>query len=172
MVLRFGDAVAMAMRPQKGDRTLSNEVVCALQAEAERSGIPYLKIVGRDIVAATGFPQQNEGAAPLIADAALSIRDRCVALLQNSAHPQAFGIGLDCGVAIGGVVGDGPGVFNLWGEAPHAAEMMAASARPGTIQATEAAYKRLRQEFLFRPRGRFYLPRIGEAQTFVLAARL
>ena len=43
---------------------------------------------------------------------------------------------------------------------------------PGTVQVTQSAYERLRHDFLFRPRGRFYLPRFGEAQTFVLASRL
>jgi len=50
--------------------------------------------------------------------------------------------------------------------------MMAASALPGTVQITQAAYQRLSQEFLFRPRGRFYIPQVGEARTFVLAGRL
>jgi adenylate cyclase len=47
---------------------------------------------------------------------------------------------------------------------------MASSALPSTVQVTEAAYRRLRRDFLFRPRGRFYLPRVGEAQTFTLLA--
>jgi len=42
----------------------------------------------------------------------------------------------------------------------------------GHGEATEAAYRRLRQDFLFRPRGSFYLPNVGVAQTFVLAGRL
>ena len=49
---------------------------------------------------------------------------------------------------------------------------MAQTALPGTIQATEAAYAHLRQDFLFRPRGRFFLPRVGEAQTFLLSGRI
>jgi adenylate cyclase len=49
---------------------------------------------------------------------------------------------------------------------------MAASALPGTVQATAAAYQRLREDFLFRPRGSFYLPHVGDARTFVLAGRL
>jgi adenylate cyclase len=36
---------------------------------------------------------------------------------------------------------------------------------------TEAAYRLLRQHFLFRPRGSFYIPRIGAARIFLLAGR-
>jgi adenylate cyclase len=49
---------------------------------------------------------------------------------------------------------------------------MTTSALPGTVQATEAAYRQLRQDFLCRSRGNFYLPHIGAAGTFVLAGRL
>jgi adenylate cyclase len=102
----------------------------------------------------------------------MAIRERCIALFEDIDHPQEFRIGIDCGAAIGCTLGAGPQVFNLWGEAVRTADEMAASALPGTVQATEAAYHKLRQNFLFRPRGRFYLPRAGEARTFVLASRL
>jgi len=53
------------------------------------------------------------------------------------------------------------------------ADIMAGSAiGAGSIQVSEAAYRLLRQQFLFRPRGSFYLPRVGAARTFVLASRL
>jgi adenylate cyclase len=49
---------------------------------------------------------------------------------------------------------------------------MARSAAPGAIQASAGAYARLRQNFLFRPRGTFYLPGVGQSRTFVLAGQL
>jgi adenylate cyclase len=103
---------------------------------------------------------------------ALAVRDRCIALFEESERSHEFQIGIDCSLAIGGAVGNEPRVFNLWGDAVHIAGAMAASALPGTVQATEAAYQRLREDFLFRPRGSFYLPRVGDARTFVLAGRL
>ena len=41
----------------------------------------------------------------------------------------------------------------------------------GSIQVSERAYEQLRQQFLFRPRGVFYMPRIGTARIFTLAGR-
>ncbi len=108
----------------------------------------------------------------MVADAAVAMRDRCIALYEDMDRLQDVRIGIDCGIAIGCAVGDEPRVFNLWGEAVRAAHSMAASALPGTVQITQAAYERLRHDFLFRPRGRFYMPHIGEVQTFVLAGRL
>jgi hypothetical protein len=36
---------------------------------------------------------------------------------------------------------------------------------------SEAAYDRLRHDFLFRLRGNFYLPHVGSERTFVLGDR-
>jgi adenylate cyclase len=63
-------------------------------------------------------------------------------------------------------------VFNLWGDVIRTAELMAQSATDtGSIQVSEHAYKQLRQQFLFRARGLFYMPRVGTARTFILAGR-
>jgi class 3 adenylate cyclase len=172
MVLRFTDATSMAVRLSGVPRCISDEIGCALQQIATDSGIPYLKLAGHEIVAAAGFNPIDSGAATVIADMALAVRDRCIALFEETERSHEFQIGIDCSLAIGGAVGNEPRVFNLWGDAVHTAGAMAASALPGTVQATEAAYQRLREDFLFRPRGSFYLPRVGDARTFVLAGRL
>jgi class 3 adenylate cyclase len=172
MVLHFTDPVAMAMRAGPLNRSVSDEIACALQEVAGKHDIPYLKILGQDVVAAAGLGPPDARAPLLIAELAVAVRDRCIALFEASDRPQEFRIGIDCGAAIGGMMGANPKVFNLWGDAVRTAATMAGSALPGTVQATEAAYERLRQVFLFRPRGSFYLPHFGEARTFVLAGRL
>jgi hypothetical protein len=172
MVLRFTDATAMAVRLSGVPRCISDEIACGLQQIAADSGVSYLKLAGHEIVAAAGFEPADSTAATVIADMALGVRDLCIALFEESERAHEFQIGIDCGLAIGGAVGSEPRVFNLWGDAVRIAGAMAASALPGTVQATEAAYRRLRQDFLFRPRGSFYLPHVGAARTFVLAGRL
>jgi adenylate cyclase len=123
-------------------------------------------------VAAAGCDASDTNALLRLADAALEIRERCTALFEAADLPAAFRIGLDHGIAIGSSVGRAPRLFNLWGEAFRSADEMAASGMLGSIQVTEAAFRRLRREFLFRQRGSFYLPRIGAAQTFILAGRI
>jgi len=52
------------------------------------------------------------------------------------------------------------------------AGLMAQSVTPGLIQVTERVHRKLEDDFLFRPGGGFYLPRVGRVQTFMLTARL
>lgn len=181
MVLRLADPLALAKRAGSGGEAddLANAVACALQSEAARHGVTYLKLVGQQAIAAVGAPpaagEQQSGdpeAMPRIAAFALAVRDRCSTLFDEAGQEVDFHIGLDCGICFGGGIGASPRQFNLWGEALETAAIMAASAPPGGIQASAAAYGRLRQDFLFRPRGSFYLPGIGDARTYVLAGQL
>lgn len=151
---------------------LVDAVVRAVQEFAAEQEIPYLKLVGCDIVGAAGFAAGDPTAAARIANTAVASRDRISELFKAHGLMPNFRLGIDSGAAIGCAVGAEPALFNLWGEAVQTAQTMAAAALPGAIQASEAAYERLRHSFLFRPRGTFYLPLVGRAQTFVLAGRL
>jgi adenylate cyclase len=173
MAVRFSDPVAIATRHGTGNCSLADRIAEALQEIAGQHDIPYMKLVGQEVVAAAGFAPNDEEAIIRIAEAALAVRERCLELFDDSGHPPLFRIGIDHGIAIGSQVGRHPRLFNLWGEAVRTADMMAGSAiGAGSIQVSEAAYRLLRQQFLFRPRGSFYLPRVGAARTFVLASRL
>lgn len=175
MVVELTDPVAMALRPSAAlggsGGSMGDEIVRQSQRLAAEHGIPYLKVVGHELVWATGFAEGDRRAASKIAAAALAIRDACVTLFEESERELSFRIGLDWGRAIGCGLGSEPKIFNLWGDAVQTAHTMADSAPAGSVQVSEAAYQQLRREFLLRPRGRFHLPHIGEAQTFILASR-
>lgn len=73
---------------------------------------------------------------------------------------------------IGCSVGFGQTAYNVWGDAVRVASSLAATAQRGTIQASEASYEQLRDRFVFRRRGGFYLEQVGEMTTYVLRGRL
>jgi len=172
MSIKFGDAAAMATLDPGGSTTLADRIVATLQEIAATHHIPYMKLMSHDIVAAGGLTPSDTTAILRIADASVAARERCIELFEAGGHPPSFRIGISCGTAIGGDVGQRPRLFNLWGEAVRTAELMADTGTgPGAIQVSEAAYDRLHSHFLFRPRGSFYLPRLGPTQTFVLGSR-
>lgn len=167
-VFRFSDPRSDDMRHV----LTADSIACALQEIAETHRIPYVKILGEEVIAAAGFTGSDHDATTRVAEATLDMRDRCAALFEDADLPPTFRIGMDCGAATGSEIGREPRIFNLWGESVRMAIAMAASA-PGTgIQVTEAAYHRLNRHYLLRPRGSFYMPRVGAAQSFILAGRL
>lgn len=172
MVVQFSDAAALAAPDAAGATTIADLLAATVQDVAKTHNIPYAKVTGRQTVLAAGLVASDTTAVARIADAAIAIRERCLELLESCGHSPSFQIGIDCGVAVGGHVGRQPRLFNLWGAAVDAAELLAQSgAGPGTIQMSEAAHSRLRDRFVFRLRGSFYLPRVGSEQIFVLGGR-
>ncbi len=172
MVLRLSDPAALASRSGTEAGSLADRIACALQESAEARQIPYLKLMGPEIVAAAGFDAHDTTAIGRIAALAVTVRDRLQDLHDEAEHAAEFRIGIDLGIGIGSPVGREPRLFNLWGDAVGVATAMAASAPPGSVQVTEAAYRRLSRDFVFRPRGSFWLPRVGETRMFVLAGQV
>ncbi|MBY0336931.1 MAG: hypothetical protein K2X11_09970, partial [Acetobacteraceae bacterium] len=173
--IRLGDDLALAGDDAGGGIT---PLIARLGQELERAaaecGIPYLRLLGTEAVAAAGIGAEGEddAATGRIARFALLARDRCAALFEEAGHEPDFRIGLDAGAVLSGRIGAGEGFVNLWGGAARAAGRMAASAPRGGIQATEALQAVLADRFLFRPRGAFHLPHLGTMNSYVLAAAL
>src|SRR5215831_9365521 len=80
MVLRFTDATAVAGRLSGEPRSIFDEIARGLQLIAADNGVPYLKLAGHEVIAAAGFGPAEQAAATAIADTALAVRDRCIAL--------------------------------------------------------------------------------------------
>ena len=173
MIIRFDDAVTLAQPDPEGVTSLADEIAKAMQEIATRHALPYMKLTGHHLVAAAGCTPTHDGTAAVrLADAALDAREACLSLLARAGLDPVFHIGVDFGAALGGVLGQEPRLFNLWGDVIRTAELMAHSATDsGTIQVSEGAYQQLQQQFLFRARGVFYVPRVGTARTFILAGR-
>jgi class 3 adenylate cyclase len=171
LVLRLSGPLALAKKAGDGEAGLAAQIAELLQEVFAEHGVTYLKLVGQEAIAAAGL-EQDEDAMTRIAEAAIVIRDRLSLLTDLAGAGAEFRIGLGFGSAFGCLIGRELQQFNLWGEAIETAEIMARSAAPGAIQASAGAYARLRQDFLFRPRGSFYLPGVGQSRTFVLAGQL
>jgi len=139
----------------------------------QHAGLFSAQVLGGRLVLIGGCSQEPDpDAARRVADALLALRELALVTLSDAELTPSFRIGLDVGQAFGATLGQDPGVFNIWGEAPQTSELLAISAPDsGTIQVSEAAHALLRDYYLFRPRGMFYLPGLGITNTYVLAAK-
>jgi adenylate cyclase len=177
MVLRVSGSLALAKRMEDAEAGLAQWIAEVVQDAAAEHDIAYVKLVGQQIIAVTGFEPgdqdaRNQDAMTRIAALAIDVRDRFLHRPDSARLGAEFRIGLGFGPCFGCLVGHGHNHFNLWGEAIEMADLMARTAASGAVQATEGAYDRLRHDFLFRPRGSFYRPGLGESRTFVLAGQL
>ena len=179
-VLKLPDWMQTAQRLTDEEQAARMEsVVAAVRGVIERSGVAYAALLDDQIVLAS-FPEESEA----IADNAIAAEARCVALaaidlrerlLEATASWGAgseFRISLDIGSVMVSHVGTEADARNLWGGAVAVAKILAATGGRRLITVSESAYSVLARDFLFRPRGTYYLPETGTMRTFVLVGEL
>lgn len=172
LVLRIRDDVALAATGDETERaTVFARLVGACEEAAATREVVCVKVLADTILAASGF-NADDAAVGVIADLALELRGQCTHILANVKASTAFTIGVDTGPIMAARVGREAAAYNIWGQAVRVATTMAATAHPGTIQVSEAAYELLHGRYLLRRRGRFHLEAVGDLATYVLGAQL
>jgi class 3 adenylate cyclase len=172
VVMRFSDPVSLAVAVDGEGRNAVDDLAQKLETLAVDYGVEYLKLLGNQIVCASGFTEESRRGADVMADFALDAMDHCARLFTKLERPMELQVGIDSGPVIGSAVGRDHSVFNLWGDAVLTASRMAETGVAGHIQATESTYRRLHEDFLFRVRGSYYLQGFGEFTTYILMGRL
>jgi len=172
--VQFTDAMSLAESHQEdGHLAAVDRIARAIEAISGSLSIEYVKMLGDMVVLADGFSdEREESAAVIIADAAIEIRERAARLFTGLGHRLEFRIGIDTGTIIGAPIGVNQNAYNVWGEAVRTSELMADSGLPGSIVVTETTYRLLRERYVFRVRGSFYLGGAGEMSTYLLVGRI
>ena len=173
LVIQFIDSLALAEQVGKEhSMTVIHRLVQELEEHADNSGIEYMKLMGDQFVCAVGFGNDsNIDHTRIIADLALNVQDTCLHIHENSSNTLDFRIGIDTGAVIGSMVGK-EHMYNLWGNAVTTGTMMAETGTIGEIHLSESTYRRLQSQYLFKARGQFYLPKVGELSTYMLTGRV
>jgi class 3 adenylate cyclase len=174
LVIQFTDPLALAERIEgEMTTTAADYLINSLEEIASNCGIEYMKFMSDKLVCAAGFQHADNIEHPhAVTDLALKIQDKCIRLFENSSTILDFRIGIDTGTVIGSTVGREHQTYNFWGEAVQTAEMMAETGFKNEIQVSESTYRRLPPDYLFKMRGQYYLPDIGELYTYILTGRL
>jgi class 3 adenylate cyclase len=173
LVLKFTDTLSLAGRiTDTGSTTTVDQMVGHLEDLITAQGIDYMKVMGEEIVCAAGFEDGSEDHAALIADLALGIQNHCSGLFASLNTAMEFRVGIDTGAVLGSSVGRKAKTYNIWGESVRFASKMADSGLPGGIQVSETTYRKLRDRYLFKLRGHYYLPNIGETSTYLLTGQI
>ena len=174
-ILKLPDWTTVAQRaPDSDEATAMDAIVDELRLVLEKSGVAYAALLGDQIVLAA-FSRDKMAAlgdAHCLATAMLDLRNRLFELEEKWNTSLDFRLAIDIGTVMASAVATDPPSRNLWGGAVGIAKVLADTAARRTIVASETAYELLSDNFLFRPRGSYFLPETGNMRTFVLVGRI
>jgi adenylate cyclase len=144
--------------------------VRAADAACESYGIEKIKTIGDAYMAASGLDGDSRAGTIAMGRLALAMMK-----LHESRPPLgdrrlSLRIGIHCGSAIAGVIGDMRISYDLWGDAVNMASRLESQGEPGRIHVSEAFRACANDAFIFEERGATEIRGIGPVRTYFLAA--
>jgi adenylate cyclase len=135
---------------------------------SERFGVEKIKTIGDSYMAAAGFDGRG-------ADGAVAAGRLALAMLEAISRQPTLGgrapqlrIGIHCGPATAGVIGDTRFSYDVWGDAVNFASRMESNGEPGKIHVSDDFRALTLDRFEFADGGTAHLKGIGAVHSYFL----
>lgn len=144
-----------------------NAVFSRFDALAQRHGLEKIKTIGDAYMVGAGMPDPCDDPVHRVAEMALDM----LSATRDLPDGARVRIGVHCGPAVAGVIGQQKLFYDVWGETVNTASRMESHGEAGRIQVSAAAYRALEREYRFDARGIVEVKGIGPVETWWLIAR-
>jgi adenylate cyclase len=134
----------------------------------EQFGVEKIKTIGDSYMAAAGFDGRSAESAVAIGHLALALLDTMSRQPPLNGRKLQVRIGIHCGAATAGVIGDTRFSYDVWGAAVNTASRMESYGVPDRIHVSEAYRTLTDSAFTFEDRGATDIRGIGETRTFFM----
>jgi class 3 adenylate cyclase len=147
---------------------LLNGLFSRFDTAAQELGIEKIKTVGDAYMAVCGLP------VPVANHAERMVR--MAIRMVHIAHEHALEhrvsmqlrVGINSGPVVAGVIGKSKYIYDLWGDTVNLASRMESGGVPGAIQVTRPVYEKLKDLFVFEPRGAIEVKGKGSVEAWLL----
>jgi adenylate cyclase len=133
-----------------------------------RYGVEKIKTIGDSYMAAAGFDGRSAEGAIAIGRFALALKAEMGSRPPLNGRKLGMRIGIHCGPATAGVIGDTRFSYDVWGDAVNTASRMESYGTPDCIHVSEDYRRLVGDAFTFEERGATEMKGIGETRTFFL----
>jgi adenylate cyclase len=143
-------------------------LVRACDSLSAHYGVDKIKTIGDSYMAAAGFDGRQAEGAHAIGRLALAMMEEIARQPPLGGRKLRLRVGIHCGPATAGVIGDTRFSYDVWGDAVNTASRMESYGEPGRIQVSEAFRALAADQFVFEERGATDIKGIGATRTFFL----
>jgi adenylate cyclase len=143
-------------------------LVRAGDALCDRHGVDKIKTIGDSYMAAAGFDGRRVEGAVAVGHLALAMLELIAKQPPLGGKKLGFRVGIHCGPATAGVIGDTRFSYDVWGDAVNTASRMESHGEPGRIHVSEAFRNLTADTFEFEERGATDIKSLGATRTFFL----
>jgi adenylate cyclase len=148
-----------------------DDFVRAFDEVCERYGVEKIKTIGDAYMAASGLQGDGREGAVAMGNLALDVMKLHAARPPLGDSHLSLRIGIHCGSAIAGVIGDMRISYDLWGDAVNMASRLESQGEPGRIQVSEAFRRMVGDAFTFEERAPAEYKGIGVLRAYFLLAK-
>jgi adenylate cyclase len=145
-----------------------DQMVRAFDALSARYGVDKIKTIGDSYMAAAGFDGGGANGAVAVGRLALAMLDVIGQQPKLGGRAPRLRIGIHCGPATAGVIGDTRFSYDVWGDAVNMAARMESTGIPGQIHVSEAFRALTLDRFEFSDGGTAELKGIGVVRSYFL----
>jgi adenylate cyclase len=143
-------------------------LVRSLDALCAQYEVEKIKTIGDSYMAAGGFDGRHAVGAVAVGRLALAMLEVIARQPPLGGRMLKFRIGIHCGPATAGIIGDTRFSYDVWGDAVNTASRMESHGMPGRIQVSAAFRDLTKEAFSFEERGATEIKGIGATTTFLL----
>jgi adenylate cyclase len=145
-----------------------DRLVRALDELCERYEVDKIKTIGDSYMAAGGFDGRAGAGAVAVGRLALAMMEAIDRQPPLGCRKLRLRVGIHCGPATAGVIGDTRFSYDVWGDAVNTASRMESYGEPGRIQVSAVFRDLTRDAFVFEERGATEIKGLGVTTTFFL----
>ena len=131
-----------------------------------KHGLEKIKTIGDGYMVVGGAPEAIDDRCATMARLALDMQSWMTKRAQHDGLGLKLRVGINCGPAVGAIVGTKKFQYDLWGDAVNVASRMESSGSPGRIQVTETVRDHLGEEFGLESRGAIDVKGKGRLRTW------
>jgi len=157
--------LAAQLSPEVGVDLL-NDVFTAFDALSEKHGVEKIKTIGDGYMVVGGAPEATRDRCATMTGLALDMQSWLKKKTERDGIGLRLRVGINCGPAVGAIIGTKKVQYDLWGDTVNVASRMESTGLPGRIQVTEVVKNHLGERFNLEARGEIDIKGKGRLKTW------